>query len=923
MKLKQFLQPADAFFSTPKAARRLLRLFAQVMVLGAVVGAIIAVGAVFNREISRRQGYMGDAITNARVFFTQREAFLRTLALCAANLPGESAERSPGRILLSERTLDFLRQHRVNLLQITGQAQMQLAYLSTGIPFKLPVSDDILARLRLFDVDSPVVAQGVWLTDSSSSPARLYLFTLADRHQPGAGWIGMEMDASDVTNTLHDDKAGQFMMVNPGGDVMMSSAGHAQDVHPLLAMPAGKSFGFSGSGWLPDQLVMRKKLGYSNWTIFYVLDLYSLLKVVFWPLVLSVLTILGVGMSVCRLVSRIERRLIIPAIRRIDALIESETFSRAVIQTAPVALCVLRRADGQVVLENRLSEQWLGECNERERLHHRWIEQAFDEARSIRTDEFQAGNGRHLYPSFVKTRYNGEDVLFCAFSDISSRKQMEAAMAAAKRSADAANEAKTLFLATMSHEIRTPLYGVLSTLELLGKTELKSQQKAYLQAIESSSSALLNLVCDVLDVAKIEAGQLVLDERDFKPLELVYSVIQSYACAARGKGLHLYAFVDPQIPQVLHGDATRIRQVLNNLLSNAVKFTDSGQVVLRVCAGAVEGEQLNVHWQVSDSGRGIDPQDQVFLFDPFYQTGASANTIAGTGLGLSICQRLAGLMKGAIRVVSTPGLGSSFTLLVGLKSLQAHIRLEPGLWPKRVHVYSPVREMAEYICSWLGAWGAKAQIGLPETGTPASEAVLVEVYPYRRGAPICAWTGARIVITPEDTEEEPCAGQHWQVRLNDLDGLFDTLRLAQGSLDPDLAQVADDPEVSRKLDLKLLVVEDNMINQLILKNQLEVLGCQVVLASDGSQALLLWEKDCYDVVLTDINMPGMNGYELARQLRDQGCQAPIIGATANAMRDESDRCLGAGMQELLVKPFGLGDLYDCLQHYEKVSDCGV
>lgn len=179
------------------------------------------------------------------------------------------------------------------------------------------------------------------------------------------------------------------------------------------------------------------------------------------------------------------------------------------------------------------------------------------------------------------------------------------------------------------------------------------------------------------------------------------------------------------------------------------------------------------------------------------------------------------------------------------------------------------------------------------------------------------------MITPEDTEEEPCAGQHWQVRLNDLDGLFDTLRLAQGSLDPDLAQVADDPEVSRKLDLKLLVVEDNMINQLILKNQLEVLGCQVVLASDGSQALLLWEKDCYDVVLTDINMPGMNGYELARQLRDQGCQAPIIGATANAMRDESDRCLGAGMQELLVKPFGLGDLYDCLQHYEKVSDCGV
>lgn len=278
-------------------------------------------------------------------------------------------------------------------------------------------------------------------------------------------------------------------------------------------------------------------------------------------------------------------------------------------------------------------------------------------------------------------------------------------------------------------------------------------------------------------------------------------------------------------------------------------------------------------------------------------------------------------MKGVIRVVSTPGLGSSFTLVVGLKSLQAPLRFEHELWPKRVHVYSPVREMAEYICSWLGTWGAKAQISLPEVGASASEAVLLEVYPYRRGAPICAWPGARIVISPEDTEEESCAGQHWQVRLNDLSGLFDTLRQAQGSLD--LTQVAGESEMSRELDLKLLVVEDNVINQLILKNQLEVLGCQVNLVSDGSQALLLWEKDCYDVVLTDINMPGMSGYELARQLRNLGCQAPIIGATANAMRDESDRCLSAGMQELLVKPFDLGDLYDCLQHYEKVSDCDL
>ncbi|AXM98219.1 response regulator [Pseudomonas plecoglossicida] len=927
MKLKQFLLPSDACFSTPKAARRLLRLFAQLMVLGALAGAVMTVGCVLNAEVSRRQGYMADAIIDTRVFFTQREALLRSLALLAVKLPGDATEGSAGRVLLSERTLEFLRQYRVNLLQVSGRSGRHAAYLSMGLPFTLPLSDDIVRRLRTYDVDSPFVTQGIWLADHSSSRARLYLFTLLDRHRPAAGWIGMEMDASDITSTLHDDKAGQFMVVNPVGEVMMSSADPARDVRPLLAMPPGKDFGFSGAGWLPDQLVMRKKLGYSSWTLFYVLDLFTLLKVICWPLAISLLAILAVGMAVRRLVSRVERRLITPATRRIDALIESEAFSRAVIQAAPVALCVLRFADGKVVLENRLSQQWLGECNERERLYQGWIGQAFDESQSSRADEFQAGSGRHLYPSFVKTRYNGEDVLFCAFSDISSRKQMEAAMAEAKLSADAANEAKTLFLATMSHEIRTPLYGVLGTLELLRKTELKTQQKTYLKAVESSSSALLNLVCDVLDVSKIEAGQLALDECDFKPLELVYHVIQSYAGAARGKGLHLYAYVDPQVPQVLFGDVTRIRQVLNNLLGNAVKFTDSGQVVLRVRAAGAEGGRFEVHWQVSDSGPGIAEQDQAFLFDPFYQTGVNANTIAGTGLGLSICQRLAGLMNGVVRVVSTPGLGSSFTLVVGLKSPcpQVHARVECDVWSRPVNVYSPVEEMARYIGGWLNAWGAKVQFGLPEADPPASETVLVEVYPCRRSAPHVAWGGARIVVSPDFTDEEPCGGALWQVRLSDLDGLLDAFRSAQGSrwlVPPAPVEVVDAHE-SRKLSLKVLVVEDNVINQLILKNQLEVLGCQVTLASDGSQALLLWDRDCYDVVLTDINMPGMSGYELASQLRDQGCQVPIIGATANAMSDEGDRCMGAGMQELLVKPFGLKGLFDCLQHYEKVSDCGV
>ncbi|NUU38418.1 ATP-binding protein [Pseudomonas sp. C2B4] len=938
MKLKQFLQPADSYFSTPKAARRLLRLFAQVLVLGTVAGAIIIISSIFNSEISRRQGYMSDAITDARVFFTQREVLLRSLVLSAVSSADEFSEknlvhgkpregindvRREWDVHLSERMTDFLKEKRVNLVYIAQKADALPVYLSRASTSLAPISEGILRRLHGFNGQLPGTAQEVWLSDQATAPARLYLFTLADAHRPQSGWIGMEMDAADVTNTLHDDAAGQFVMVNPNGDVMMSSAPIDQNAPSPMKLELGQNFGFAGDGFLPDRLVMRKQLGYSNWKIFYRIDLCSLLNVLWWPLAISIALISLIAFLVYRLVSRIERRLITPATERIDALIESEAFSRAVIQTAPVALCVLRRADGQVVLENRLSEQWLGECNERERLCHRWIERAFDDNESNQTDEFQAGNGRHLYLSFVRTRYNGEDVLFCAFSDISSHKQVESTLAMAKQLADAANEAKTLFLATMSHEIRTPLYGVLGTLELLGKTELKAQQKAYLHAIESSSSALLNLVCDVLDVAKIEAGQLALEVREFSPIELVNGVVQSYLGAARSKGLTLYSFVDPAIPAMLRGDLTRIRQILNNLLSNAVKFTESGQIVLHVKLGAVTAEHIEIQWQVSDSGPGISREDQAFLFDPFYQTGSSANVIAGTGLGLSICQRLAELMSGSIRVVSTPGLGSSFTLNVALERLPSVTdvkTLAEGLH-KTVYVYSPTLEMAEYIASWSRHWGAKTLMGKPADSDAAQDAVLIEVYPYERRRICPEWKGARIIVSPQGCQEEQPSDSQWFVELNDLGGLCEALGQAQGVVTS--TQGLIDVEVPDRLDMKVLVAEDNVINQLILKDQLEELGCQVVLAGDGAEALALWGKDDFDVVLTDINMPGINGYDLTRKLRSIGCNAPIIGATANAMRDESDRCLGAGMQQLLVKPFGLGALYNCLQQYERMSVSGI
>ncbi|MFJ4542405.1 response regulator [Pseudomonas sp. NPDC088885] len=923
MKLKQFLQPADSYFSTPKAARRLLRLFAQLLVLGTIVGAVISITSIFNSEISRRQGFMSDAIANARVFFTQRESLLKWLVLSAVNDPQapaghEAADHASGwGVRLTGPMNDYFKDNRLNLLYVPEEKDKGGEYLSKALPFITPISLDVLRKLRALDDQAPGAARELWLSDQSAFPPRLYLFGRVDSAQAESGWIGLEMDAADVSSSLHDDRAGQFMMLTPHGDVMMSSAPSDQSAPGSPMLKIGEDFGLFGVGAVPDQLVMEKKLGYSDWKLSYTLELYSLLKVLWWPLCISLVLVFLTALLVYKLVHRIERRLITPATQRIDALIESEAFCRAVIQTAPVALCVLRRVDGTVVLENRLSEQWLGECSGRERLCHHWIDQAFDEEASNLTDAFEAGNGRHLYVSFAPTRYNGEDVLFCAFSDISSHKQVEAALAMAKQTSDTANEAKTLFLATMSHEIRTPLYGVLGTLELMEKTELRPQQKAYMHAIGNSSAALLNLVCDVLDVSKIEAGQLALEVSEFSPLELVRDVVQNYTGAARGKGILLYSFIDPDMPSVLHGDVTRIRQILNNLLNNAVKFTESGQIVLRAKLCVAEGDVLEVQWQVSDTGPGISQENQAFLFEPFYQAGCNTNVVAGTGLGLSICQRLAALMEGRVRVVSTLGLGSSFTLSVPLENLLPadDILLAPVPLQGLVYVCSPSLAMADYIADWLRKWGARVQTGWPANTGGAENAVLVEVHPAEWRPIYPAWTGPRVLISLEEREDDSA------VQLNDLNAIRDAVRKAQGR-----KAIVDEVVVSdvvERLNLKILVAEDNQVNQSILKDQLQTLGCEVALASDGTQALTLWRGEHFDVVLTDINMPNMNGYELARQLRSIGCTGPIIGATANAMRDEGERCFGAGMQQLLVKPFGLAALSNCLQQYKRTSTRGL
>lgn len=936
MKLKHFLQPLDSSFSTPKAARKLLRLFALALVLGLYVAAYSYLRAALNEEISLRRSYMNEAISDAQSFFVSRQTLLKSLGLSTVRhltppksnlneVPAEEVHITLGEkgniwsLWMTRRMLDYLHSNQVNLIYVGQRAEpvVERLYTVAATPGEVPQS--VLQRLMAVDAASVSLSDGLWLTEQSQLDSPLYIFTRLDERSAESGWLGLEVDGPDLINALQHEKAGDFMLLDGTGQVIFSSTPHPSMAAQVLCQhPATARFGWEGNGWLPDRLAIRKHLGYSEWQIVYSLELRSLWPSLALPFLLCGCLCVLVSLLMVRLVRRIDQRLIIPAANRIEALVESEAFSSAVIRIAPVALCVLRRSDGEVVLENPLSRLWLGNGQERRQLGHAWIRRAFDEAEQGSTDELQMADGRHLFLSFAPTRYQREEVLICAFSDISERKHVELALQQARTLADAANEAKTLFLATMSHEIRTPLYGVLGTLELLSRTDLNNQQRGYLNAIEGSSANLLQLICDVLDVSKIEAGQLSLELVGFSPLELVQEVIQGYAGAAHSKGLQLFACLDPQLPERVRGDVTRIRQILNNLLNNALKFTESGRIVLRLRQESREGERVMLQWQVVDTGKGIAAQDQQYLFEPFFQANGNANVVAGTGLGLSICKRLVHLMNGTLRVVSEPGLGSSFTFTLPLEQVSAHEQ-EPWALPllgDRIYVVSPVRELAESIGGWLRRWGARAQLGVPESVEADPGAVLVELYP---GAADIGtrprWSGPRVMAAADEHGFCHRPGACWQIGLNNLQALNRAVSRAQGIEEP-LSPALGESPADFHLNLRLLVAEDNLINQLILRDQLEELGCTVVLAGDGVEALSLWGETAFDMILTDVNMPRMNGYELTEQLRRLGCSLPIIGATANAMLDEAERCLNAGMDHCLVKPFTLRALYQCLQRYQ-------
>lgn len=644
------------------------------------------------------------------------------------------------------------------------------------------------------------------------------------------------------------------------------------------------------------------------------------------------------------------------------ALHESERRVRNLLEHSPVGIA-LTDAKGGVMfvnerwckmsgltLEQARGEGWTNAIHpkDRRRIFKEWKEKSPFEEETTYEFRFLTREGKitEVITRAIK-QYDEKGVFSGHLSTISDITEIKRLSADLKEARDAALESarmKSEFLANMSHEIRTPMNGVIGMTDMLLTTGLDAEQREHAEIIKTSADGLLNIINDILDFSKIEAGKLNFETIPFNLLHTVESTIELFAAPAQRKSIEIASLIESDINPNLCGDPGRLRQVLNNLIGNAVKFTEKGEVTIRVAKESENGQNCRLRFYISDTGIGIKPEEQRYLFQAFTQAdGSMTRKFGGTGLGLAISKQLIELMDGEITVESAPGEGSVFSFTASFEKQTGasakKLTPRPNLENLRVLIADDNATNRKILRHQITSWGmtaVEAENGVTALGKlraaarggePFDLAILDLMMPGMNGFELAHFIRADRQISSVKLILMPSYGQRGHAQSAKEIGidcylvkpvrqseLFDCVSAVMaeeitpnGDREPEVpaAPLITSHVIRENKKHTILIAEDNLVNQKVALMQLQQLGYQTDVVSNGREALQAVRKRPYSLVLMDCQMPEMDGYTATAEIRrtePENRRLPIVAMTANAMEGEREKCLAAGMDDFITKP---------------------